>query len=330
MCLVSIIVPNFNHSNFLDQRISSILSQTFQNYEIILLDDCSTDNSVDTLKSYKNHPKVSHLIINENNSGSVFKQWEKGIGLASGKYIWFAESDDWADKTFLGSLVNIMKNDDSIGLAYCDSNVIRDNEVVDTFSNLKIKWFNSSKWKQNYMADGLKEIEESLILDCTINNASAVLLRRDTLDKANPFDLDLKYTGDWYTYLKIASISKVAYLAKALNNYREHETNVSKNARYGYVEESTRIFNWMRRELRSLDDKKVVRAYRNYIIHLNQLYNFRLNIKRDIQSIGKIDLRLFWATVPLLYLTMGRSHKLPIVRFVSKILMRLYSMPKKN
>lgn len=327
MPIVSIIVPNFNHSNFLDQRISSILSQAFQDFEIILLDDCSDDNSIDILKPYKNHPKVSHLIINEENSGSVFRQWKKGLEYASGKYIWFAESDDWADKTFLSSLVSIMEGDDSIGLAYCDSNVIRDNDVVDRFSNLKSKWFNSSKWKQNYLADGLKEIEESLLIDCTINNASAVLLRRKLLAEVKPFDLGLQYTGDWYTYLKVASISKVAYLAKALNNYREHEANVSKNARYGYVEESSRIFNWMRKELVALDEKTIIRAYRNYIVSLYRRYNFSFNIRRDLRTIGKTDFRLFLATAPTLYLAMGRTHKYYFVRHISKMFLRLQNKP---
>lgn len=92
--LVSIIIPNYNHAAFLQQRLNSVFQQTYQNFEVILLDDASTDASVAILNEYKDHPKVSHLVINERNSGSPFKQWQKGIALAKGEYVWIAESDD--------------------------------------------------------------------------------------------------------------------------------------------------------------------------------------------------------------------------------------------
>ena len=89
-CKVSIIVPNYNYERYLKERINSILNQTYTDYELILLDDASTDNSAELLAKYKNHPKVSHVIINKENSGSPFKQWMKGILLAKGEWIWIA------------------------------------------------------------------------------------------------------------------------------------------------------------------------------------------------------------------------------------------------
>ena len=85
---VSVIVPNYNHEPYLRQRIDSILNQSYQDFELILLDDCSVDNSRDILMAYKNHPKVTQLVFNEQNSANTFKQWNKGIELAKGEYIW--------------------------------------------------------------------------------------------------------------------------------------------------------------------------------------------------------------------------------------------------
>src|SRR3989442_15683408 len=96
----SVIVPNYNHASFLRLRIESVLVQTYQDYEVILLDDCSTDNSREILASYRNNPKV-RIEYNERNSGGVFKQWNKGVRMARGRYIWIAESDDYADACFL-------------------------------------------------------------------------------------------------------------------------------------------------------------------------------------------------------------------------------------
>lgn len=79
MLKVSVIVPNYNHALFLEQRIESILNQTFQDFEVIILDDCSTDNSKKIIEKYRTHPKVSKIIYNDVNSGNTFKQWNTGI-----------------------------------------------------------------------------------------------------------------------------------------------------------------------------------------------------------------------------------------------------------
>ena len=102
---VSIIVPNYNHGAYLRKRIDSVLNQTFQDFELILLDDCSTDNSVDILESYNTEARISHIEINKKNPGKPFQQWVRGIELAKGKYIWIAESDDYADNDFLEKTV---------------------------------------------------------------------------------------------------------------------------------------------------------------------------------------------------------------------------------
>lgn len=99
--LVSVIVPNYNHAPYLKERLDSIYQQTYQNIEVILLDDFSSDNSVEVLKQYaRKYPHNTRLIVNEENSGKVFRQWNKGLSLAKGELIWIAESDDYCDVNF--------------------------------------------------------------------------------------------------------------------------------------------------------------------------------------------------------------------------------------
>jgi len=102
---VSVIIPNFNHAAYLKQRIDSVLNQTYQNFELIILDDCSTDNSKEIIEQYRNDTRVSNIVYNTENSGSTFKQWDKGINLSSGDYIWIAESDDWCELNFLQTIM---------------------------------------------------------------------------------------------------------------------------------------------------------------------------------------------------------------------------------
>src|SRR5688572_15349118 len=98
MSLVSVIVPNYNHADFLQQRLESILNQTYQHFEVIILDDFSTDDSKDIIEKYRHNSKVTLISYSTKNMGSTFAQWNKGVEMASGEIIWMAESDDVADK----------------------------------------------------------------------------------------------------------------------------------------------------------------------------------------------------------------------------------------
>lgn len=107
---VSVIVPNYNHSRFLPKRLESIYGQTFQDFEVILLDDASIDDSLAILEQYAQHPKTKCLLINETNSGAPFMQWQKGMEAASGEWIWVAESDDYCQPDFLETLLKGMNS----------------------------------------------------------------------------------------------------------------------------------------------------------------------------------------------------------------------------
>ncbi|MGV6829982.1 MAG: glycosyltransferase family 2 protein, partial [bacterium] len=126
---ISIIVPNYNHEKYIEQRLFSIFNQTYQDFEVILLDDASTDKSPEILKSYEHHEKVQSLIINDSNSGSPFLQWQRGIQLSKGDLIWIAESDDYCELNFLEILVN--QKSKNTNLIYSQSTDVNElNEVI--------------------------------------------------------------------------------------------------------------------------------------------------------------------------------------------------------
>ena len=119
--LVSVVVPNYNYKRYLNLRIQSILQQTYQNIELILLDDASTDGSEEVLSDYQGHAKVSHILLNEHNTGNPFKQWFKGMQLAKGKYIWIAEADDLCELTFLEKVVPLMEKYQQAAVCFAGS-----------------------------------------------------------------------------------------------------------------------------------------------------------------------------------------------------------------
>ena len=101
---VSIIVPNFNHEPYLAQRLDSIFGQVEQDFELIFLDDASTDRSLEVFERYADDPRV-RAVFNETNSGCPFVQWNRGFELARGEFVWLAESDDFAEPDFLSALL---------------------------------------------------------------------------------------------------------------------------------------------------------------------------------------------------------------------------------
>ncbi len=121
---VSVIVPSYNHARFLRQRLESIYQQTYSNFEIILLDDASTDESQLILEEYRQrYPKITQCQFNEINSGAVFNQWKCGLELASGDLVWIAESDDYCSENLVADLTKYFVND-AVMLAYCRSTLV--------------------------------------------------------------------------------------------------------------------------------------------------------------------------------------------------------------
>ena len=166
----SVIIPNYNHGPYLNLRIESILRQTYQDFEIIVMDDCSSDNSRAIIESYRGHPKISKIIINKKNSGSPFGQWKKGIELAKGEWIWIAESDDISEPAFLEEAVRAIEQFPSLDIFYCDSYVVDENGEKDAekFSDRKNRVFSTLKWNTSYYNRGIDEVNECLKFDCTI------------------------------------------------------------------------------------------------------------------------------------------------------------------
>ena len=119
--LVSVIIPNYCHAKYLDQRIQSVLNQTYQNFEVIILDDCSPDDGASraVIEKYRGNPHVSHIVYNTENSGSPYKQWHKGASLSKGELLWIAESDDYANNDFIDCLIPMFERNKGISVAFC-------------------------------------------------------------------------------------------------------------------------------------------------------------------------------------------------------------------
>lgn len=219
--MISVIVPNYNHALYLKKRIDSILSQTYKDIELILLDDCSTDNSIAILEEFKNNPLVSNIVYNKVNSGSTFKQWKKGIELAKGEFIWIAESDDWAEPFMLEKLSEAITPKTSI--IFCHSlRIWSEDDVLDI-----------SKYKYSYHSyDGKDFITKCMLKYNSIENASMAIFRKSDVDLSWFDEIgQMKYCGDWLFWVKLASKGTVVEFDETFNYFRQHSAKVTPNAK---------------------------------------------------------------------------------------------------
>lgn len=237
---ISVIIPNYNHSQFLEQRISSILDQTFQDFELIILDDCSTDDSRSQIEQYRNHPKVSHIVFNERNSGSPFLQWEKGIYLAQGEWIWIAESDDFCEKTLLENLTIAVDKNPNIGLAYVQS--------LFYYSETKNFQPAISQIKDEETIISREFVGTKLIPYNSLLNAGMAIFRKDLFYKTDPVYKEFKFAGDWIFWAEISRHCDVFVCGKFLNYFRMHPVKVTYNSKrtgLGNTEE-VKVLNYFR------------------------------------------------------------------------------------
>lgn len=228
--LVSIIVPNYNHAKFLNERLDSIFNQTFKNFEVILLDDKSTDNSVEVLNQYQDE-RITHRIYNTTNSGSPFKQWKKGFHLAKGELIWIAESDDVADATFLEKMVKIFDEHQNVAVAYCDMFYIDENSKITNTHSQYIKSSHPTLWEDSHYEKGIDYIKNVMLKYCFISNASGVLFKKEKGIKYVDKILNYRCAGDWLFWNSILSEEDVYvyFRGKEKLNYFRHHSQTTRH-----------------------------------------------------------------------------------------------------
>lgn len=221
---VSVVVPNYNHSPYLRQRIDSILNQTYQDFELILLDDCSPDGSRDIIESYRNNPHVSHIVYNDVNSGCAFRQWDKGIELAMGDWIWVAESDDYAEPTFLERMMSEVAKVPQSSMAYAAT------WWVDEHGD---KLWDTSISHDVNIYEGRDFIRRRLAVSNSIANVSECLFHRSCYRPAERYRYEhMRLCGDWFFYVLMAEQGSVVEVREPLSYYRQHGSNISNDAEH--------------------------------------------------------------------------------------------------
>jgi glycosyltransferase involved in cell wall biosynthesis len=281
---VSIILPNYNYARYLDERIQSLLHQTYTDFELIIVDDASTDNSLEVIRKYTHDSRVKTLFF-EQNSGLPYKRWNNGADLAQGKYILFAGADDHCEPTLVEKLVEKLEQNPEVGLAYSQSMRINSEGRVRGSLKTRTDELDRQRWTHDYVNNGKDECRY-LVVKNTIPNASAVLLRRSVFEEAGQFDASLRLSADWMLWAKILMISDIAFVAEPLNYFRLHSTTVTSNTRKQgkHVEEDYRVISFIINHV-ALPQKSIDKAYNRLVNRwVNSILNSALSQPKEVIS----------------------------------------------
>jgi len=224
---VSVIIPNYNHSRFLRQRIDSVLQQTYRDFEVIILDDCSTDDSRDIIELYRDKEQVTHIVYNCENSGSPFLQWHKGFSLARGKYIWIAESDDFSSTAFLEDMVPLLDKNKDCVVAFCGSHSVDEEGNI-----LDENWdMYSDKPGELTLFAGWEFIQNRMMFNNSIYNAGMAIFRKDVLPNVSDRYLEYRYCGDWFFWYQVCLQGEVVRYNQKFNYFRQHDAKATPRAK---------------------------------------------------------------------------------------------------
>lgn len=269
MPLVTIVIINYNHEKYLKRRIESIINQTFQDFDLIIIDDASVDNSINIITKYSN--KIAQLIVNTHNSGSGYLQWTKAVELCKTKYLWIAESDDVAKPDFLKRTIEIMETDNSIAFIEANSDYISDDgEFLNNTTGLeKNKSQCLNIWSKDFVLSGKEFLSLGQNANNLVTNVSSVLFRHSEISKNIHIVEKFKICGDWMLYNKIAETNKVAYLSETLSQFRIHNQSTSYNrfSNISFFKECFQVLNYSYKHLKDtiVDEKNFYVIASKYI-----------------------------------------------------------------
>lgn len=222
---VSFVVPCYKLAHLLPECVNSILGQTYGEFEVLIMDDCSPDNTPEVARSF-NDPRVRY-IRNDPNLGAL-RNYNKGIELSRGKYVWLISADDYLRRPYvLQRYVSLMEANPRIGYTFCSGMGVRNGKETGLIGYSKCG-------EHDRVVDGRVFLHKLLEYDPVLT--AAALARRECYENISyfpinpawaPFPIDLIWCGDWYLWCAFALHYDVGYFAEPMACYREHDLAMS-------------------------------------------------------------------------------------------------------
>jgi glycosyltransferase involved in cell wall biosynthesis len=213
--LFSIIMPCYNYGIYLSNAIESVLAQNHHSFEIILVDDASTDNTHDIGLKYGNNIRYMRLPVNKGAAGA----WSEGIKIAEGKYLCKLDADDWQLPGFLSTMEREFESNSQIGIVACSTYVFHKGATI----------------KTDYITDKDKTIDaynlrKKLLEGFPFRVPGTCILKKVLLSQGVPLE-NLYQVHDWEFFLRCLKGWQGRFIHKPLAMYRIHEKSITHTAR---------------------------------------------------------------------------------------------------
>lgn len=250
--LVTVIVPAYNHEKYIEACLKSVVEQTYENMQIIVLNDGSKDKTGFMIEKFieKQNRKIEY--ISKDNEG-LCKTLNRALKISKGKYIATIASDDIWSPNKIEEQVNFLEENKSVGLVYSDAYFLKmEKKTTMKYSEYKPKI-------KKHFKNSIQNVNmyESLLVENVIL-AVTVVTRKECFDKVGFFDDSLKYE-DYDMWLRIAKHYPIGYIDKPLAYYRIHDANISNNTRFMLIGALQAIKKQFKEEpLKSRPQKSIV------------------------------------------------------------------------
>jgi len=290
---VSIIIPTYNSSLFIKRAIDSAINKTFKDWELLIVDDCSKDNTMELVSEFiKQDPRIKLLKTPENSGGPAMPK-NIGIENAQGEYVAFLDHDDeWLPEKLEKQLV-VFENseDEKLGIVSCFINIIDNNGRL------------ISKHHENYK----EKVLEHIVKRNFIFTSSCVLTRLEIIKNVGLFDTNLKIADDFDMWLRMAKMGyNFNYISEYLINYIAHGGNACYGNNKKDTQEFIKIYEkhmdvFLKYNLRKVgsyhlykNEKKLARKY-----YFLSIFNKKVQIDEIIKSFAYIILSFLPDLEPL-------------------------------
>ena len=220
MVKISAVITTYNYSKYLKQCVDSVLNQTQSDYEIIIVDDASTDNIEEVLKQYEGRKNIR--IIRHSKNQGLIKSCDEAIKESGGEYIIRLDADDYFDENALLILSGILDRNPGVGLVYSDYFKIRDDGNIIEY----VRWPKLGK--------------EDKVMDMPANGAGC-MFRRSCYDAIGGYNKNVKCQDGLDLWIKITNKFKVLNINLPLFYYRKHDLSMSSDNNFEKKQDSRRI-----------------------------------------------------------------------------------------
>ena len=261
---ISVSIPVYNGEQFIERTIQSVINQTFSDYELLIVDNCSTDSTVEKVKGF--HDTRIKLVQNDKNYG-MFGNWNICIHSAQGEYIHLLCADDALQSKCLEKQVKILDMHTDVAFVFNASNVVNEQDK----NIMKRRPF-----RKNMIFDGKYLARRSFRTKNLFGEPSNVLFRKSVMEKVGDFSSDVCYSADWDFWMRLAMEGRVAYIDECLTNFRVSTTS------------GTSQLLKQREKMKKDDQELIARAKQNPKFHITGWDIFMHTIAIKIRLYAKI------------------------------------------